>query len=301
MKVAHIVLCRDKAPVVAMSARSVLAQNYVEDEDGPLHVILSDQGSKDGTLDILKALKNDYSGPHRVSVLECPNTDPVGMTGANAHLQWIHDNTDAEFFLITAASDWAHPDRTARCVEAYKQHKPDMVITAQQFIALDGTVSGVTIHPKEDGMVDSAECLDQLVGGSTAQSWTREFIDAIGGFKSVASFDAYGPFLATCRKGAYFLREELHAYIQDADINNTGLEGVYRAADEDARKQIEELMHFQVCSGMVKAARVLGEWGVNTPDKMNPIYMQIIGRAASWCEIREKLTYQRTPPMAMRA
>lgn len=301
MKVAHIVLCRDKAEVVAMSARSVMAQNYVPDEDGPLHVILSDQGSKDGTLEILKALKNAYSGPNRISIFECPKTDPVGMAGANAHLQWIHDNTDEEFFLITAASDWAHPDRTMRCVEAYKKYKPDMVITAQQFIALDGVVSGTTIHPKADGMVDPAECLDQLVGGSTAQSWTREFIDAIGGFHCAASFDAYGPFLATCRNGAYFLRDELHAYIQDADINNTGLEGVYRAADDSGKQQIEELMHFQVCSGMVRAARVLEKWGIGDPEKMNPLFMQIIGRAASWCEIREKLTFQRIPPMAMKA
>lgn len=285
MKVAYIVPCRDKEQFVAMSVRSVFNQTYKG-----MHIVLSDQGSRDNSLAILRALKNEYTGDNKVTILRCPELEPRGMRGMNAHLDWIMGQLDEDVYLITSADDWASPERTEKTVRAFEEFSPDMVLNALQFINADGSVEGITANPAQDGFVAPRTCLEGLVGGSTAHSWTRDFYEAVGAFQSIAGFDCYMPFLATARKGAYFLRETLHAYIRHADANNTGLEGVARAADEVGAMQVEELMHFQVSAGFFKANDVLDKWGVTEQDTRLALYEQILGRAASWTRVRQKMS-----------
>lgn len=294
MRVAYIVPCRDKEKYVGMAVRSVLNQTYTG-----MHIVLSDQGSTDGTLGILKALKRDYTGDNKISILHCPELEPRGMRGMNAHLDWIMGQLDEDVYLITSADDWAAPERTAKTVRAFEEFSPDMVLNALQFINADGSVQGITAHPNEDGFVSPRKCLEGLVGGSTAHSWTRGFYEAVGGFQSIAGFDCYMPFLATARNGAYFLKEVLHAYIRHEDPNNTGLEGVQRAADEVGKTQVEELMHFQVSAGFFKANDVLDRWNVTESDTRLALYEQILGRAASWTRVRQKMSLLDIPARSL--
>lgn len=295
MRVAHIIPCRDKATQVAKTVDSVLNQTY------PCHVVLSDQGSTDGSLEILRNMALRYRGPHKVSVLSCPDIDPKGMRGMNAHLDWIMSKIDEDVVLITSADDLALPTRNARAVKAFEEHKPDMVLTALHFMEPDGTHYGITGEPKVDGFVNPTLCLEGLVGGSTAHAWTREFYDAVGGFAGICGFDAFWPFLATVRNGAYFIAEPQHLYVRHVDPNNTGLEGAHRAADEVGKLQLEELMHFQVQTAYIHAVRALEKWDCQNQEARMTLFREILGRAASWSNCREQMTIRKIPPLSLKA
>lgn len=293
MRVAHIVPCRDKERYVAASVRSVLDQTY------PCHVVLSDQGSTDRSFEVMRSISLSYSGPHKITVLRCPVTEPRGMRGMNAHLDWIMSMIDEDVVLITSADDLALPERNAKVVAAFEAHKPDMVLTAFHTVQPDGKYSGTTVYG-EEGMVPPNAMIESLVGGSTAHSWTREFYQAVGGFAGICAFDAFWPFLASVRNGAWFIKEPLHLAVQHADPNNTGLEGIHRAADERGKLAIEELMHFQVQAAYIKAAVIMEDWECNDPDTKNMLLNAILERAVSWSRVRETMSLQGVEPRSLR-
>lgn len=275
--------------------KSVLDQTHKVD------VIFSDQGSKDGTLEILKRARDADKGRNNITILECPLTDPKGMYGLNTHMNWIIENTDYDLYIMTAADDWTHPERNERVIKAYEEHKPDVVLTSMQFLEDDGEVAGVTFFPESDGLLDPIYCLEKLIGGSTSHAWTKEFWQHAQPIDPISSYDGYLVFLASLRKGAYMICDPLHAYIRHKDVNNTGLEGVYRASSELDQKRIEELMHFQVLSGFATALNKYEEWGINNDAAKIALYEQIIGRSVSWAKSRTELTIKRIPPMGLKA
>lgn len=264
-------------------------------------MILSDQGSKDGSLNVLKRMKEQDSGKNNIIILECPHTDPKGMYGLNTHMDWIIDSTDYDLYIMTAADDWAHPERNARVIKAYEEHKPDVVLTSMQFIETTGEVGGITLHPETDGFLDPVYCLEKLVGGSTSHAWSREFWKFAQPIDPISSYDGYLVFLATLRKGAYMLIEPLHAYIRHKSLDNTGLEGVYRASSEAEQKRVEELMHFQVLSGYVTALEKYESWGLNHDRAKITLYEHIIGKAIMWSKSRKELTLNRVVPASLKA
>lgn len=296
MQLAHIVPCRDKEKHVAKTVYSVLEQTY------PCHVVLSDQGSTDRTFEILMSIARGYRGEHKLSVLQCPVTEPRGMRGMNAHLDWIMSMINEDVVMITPADDLSLPGRNAAVVEAFEKHKPDMVLNAIHFAEPDGTYYGTTaVSLERDGFIDPVKCLQGLVGGSTAHAWTREFYEAAGPFDGICSFDAYWPFLATMRNGAWFTQEPQLIYVRHVDENNTGLEGVHRAEDERGKKALEELMHFQVATAYIRAGHILEAWGCTNEEAKLALFNEILGRAVSWSKTREEMTLLKIPPRELRA
>ena len=106
MKYAFVVFVRNKAPWIAECVRSVLAQSYT-----PLELVFSDQGSEDDTLAIIKKTVNGYNGPNKVRVLQCPDTEPRGMRGLMAHINWLYETLDADFWITLSGDDVSYPNR----------------------------------------------------------------------------------------------------------------------------------------------------------------------------------------------
>lgn len=250
----------------------------------------------------MKAIVSAYTGPQKVSILECPVTDPKGMRGMNAHLDWIMSQIDEDVVIITSADDLSLPGRNAAVVAAFEKHNPSMVLNAIYFADPDGTYYGTTAAKLEqDSFVDPIQCIEGLVGGSTAHAWTREFYEEAGPFEGICGFDAHWPFLATLRKGAWFIKEPNLVYVRHSDLNNTGLGGVYLATDEDKKLAVEELMHFQVATAYIHAARVMERWDCKNEEARMALYTQILGRAASWSKCREEMSVNRMQPLALKA
>lgn len=224
------------------------------------------------------------------------------MAGLNEHLNFIHNQTDADVFISSAADDVPNIARARKTIEAFEKFDPSMVITAMWFANPDGSYHGETGHPTEDGWVKVSEVYTHFVGGSTTQAWTRNFYEKIGGLQGVGSPDMVLPFLACIDKGAYYLNERLHTYCKVVDQNNTGLEGVYAAAKDDNEKlAIEELMHFQVLAGIFTAGQKMQEANLITPEANAALVEQILDRSASWQNTRQKMTMLKVQPRMFKA
>lgn len=232
-KVSFIVPCRNKAGFVARTVNSVLAQTY-----SPMEIVLSDQGSTDGTYEIIKDLADKYTGPNTVRVLQCPHTEYKGMAGLNAHLNWLHEQITGDLVIMCSADDLNHPDRAQLTVEAFEKYNPSYVGTCVQYLNKDlefhgemtayGLGSGQWDRP--DGFIDPVENIKGLIGSSASSAWARDLYVKYGPLKEVESQDILLPFFATLERGIYYVNTPLHAYVKHADENNTGLEGVCRAA-----------------------------------------------------------------------
>lgn len=297
MKVSCLVPVRDKAFFVAQTVRSTLDQTY------PCEILLSDQGSKDDSLKILKDLAKNYSGPHEVRVLECPNTEEKGLAGLNAHLNWLFTQTDADLFVIVSADDLNHPDRVKRTVEVYEKHRPAFIGTKMQFLAPDGVIEGVTaFDPKGSRLVTAREHLEGLVGGSVSTAFDREFIEKVG-LGGPIIIDVYLPFLATLDRGFYMIDEQLFAYIRHPGENNAGLGGQMLAAKEENEVLlINELSNYQIVSTLYQAGRVAvnhysDQW--DNSEACDALYGNIVQRTSDWVLCRNLLNKRKIQPRVL--
>ena len=296
MKVSFWVPARDKEGKIHITVKSVLEQTY----EG-MEILLSDQGSTDKTYEIMEKIASEYKGPNEVKLLKCPDTDFKGMAGFNRHMKWLHDQTDADLIIVTSADDWNHPDRARRIVETYLEHKPSLIGTAINFIQPDGSYTGTTAYPNENRFVTAREHLEKLVGGSSSMAWTREFYNKVGFIPHSVIVDVYYPLLATQMNGFYFLYEPLYAYIKYADPNNTGLEGIHRAADETGKRQLEEIMSYQISTTLYAAGAKMDE--LNQPfedDSHQALMQQILITAYTWARTRDRLSMEKINPIPLR-
>lgn len=276
-----------------------------------MEIILSDQGSTDNSLSILKKAKDSYSGPNEVRVVECPHTEVNGLGGLNVHLNWLHKQTDADLLIIVSADDLCHPDRVKRTVEVYKDHKPALIGTAMQFLKPDMTLDGITafsaqeLKTGESRLVTAREHIERLVGGSSSMAWDREFFEKIGGMSEYHILDVYLPFLATMDRGFYFLNEQLFAYIRHEDQNNAGLGGQMLASKSDEETlQLNELSNYQVVSTLYAAGRKAVEvyrdkW--DNSDAAEALYQNIVHRTNDWAICRDMLTQRNVQPRSLSA
>src|SRR5678815_246024 len=100
-KYALLLTARDKVRHVAAAVTSMFAQ-----VGPPIELLLSDQGSHDGTATILDDMARSYAGPHKVRRLNCPDIELIGMPGMNAHVNWAMTQTDADVVMQLSADDY---------------------------------------------------------------------------------------------------------------------------------------------------------------------------------------------------
>lgn len=299
MKIAAFVPVRNKAFFVRNTIRTTFEQTHDD-----LEILLSDQGSTDNSLEIMQQMAKDYKGPHNVRVLECPDTEPKGIAGLNAHINWLMTQTDAELIMIVSADDLNHPDRAKRLAEEWEKHKPSFIGTKMQFLLPDGTIDGITaFDPKGSRFVTAREHLESLVGGSVSTAFDREFYDKIGGLHGALIPDMYLPFLAALDRGFYMIDEQLFAYVRHSSDKNAGLGGQMLAADKDDDKLLlNELSNYQIISTLYQAGRTAVDkfrdnW--DDSDASEALFMNIIHRGNDWVLCRDILNKRNIQPRVL--
>lgn len=302
MKASYVVFARNKRKHLEACLQSAVAQSWSD-----LEIVFSDQGSTDGTRELMQEYADRYKGPAKIRVLDCPDRTPPGMSALNEHLNWIMTQLDTDVVLVSASDDVAHPNRTAKVMQAYEQHDPAMVLTAMQFDDVDnpaGRSIGNTAYERPEGFLTGAEIIENHIGGSASQSWRLDFFNKIGGCKGIQPQDVFYCFLAAQDKGVYWLPEQLYCYVMHADEHNTGLGGVQLAAqyagDKDKSAQVVELMHYQITSSYCALVERAQELYPNMRDAdRTRLFHELLSRAYSWAKARDTLTYSNVPPLPM--
>jgi len=297
MKVAYVIFARNKfknAAAVERCVRSAFAQTYT-----PLEIVLSDQGSTDGTRELLHRLAAEYQGPHTVRLLDCPETAFTGMAGLNAHLAWLHAELDADIFVPSAADDDAHPERTAKLVEAFERTGADMVGAAMNFADPQEKVPTARSAHTRAGWVSVGDCVFAKVGGSSAPAWRRSLWDRLMPVPMLCGCDVWMPPMACLLGGFYYLDEPLYTYYTHADADNTGLEGVMRARPESERTGLDELRFYQTAASWQWVLRRMGTLKLGTHEDQYAVERAILAHCEAWSDARSVLSLRRETPRAL--
>jgi glycosyltransferase involved in cell wall biosynthesis len=84
-----------------------------------MEIILSDDGSSDGTFAIMQQMAAAYEGPHRIIVRqEKPNVGTV------RHVINVARAGHGELLIVNAGDDISYPDRSASLYRAYRESSP---------------------------------------------------------------------------------------------------------------------------------------------------------------------------------
>lgn len=297
MKTAYVITARDKGhmqPHVERCVRAAFAQS-----GAPIEIILSDQGSTDGTRELLQQLADSYRGPHTVRVLDCPDTECRGMAGMNAHVAWVMGAIDADYVLLSSADDYSLPDRTQRTVDALDRTGADMVGTAMWFADPGQPANGRSAWAT-DGWVRVADMLGSKIGGSAAMGLRRSFWERLQPIPALCGYDVYLPPMACVLGGYWYINEPLHTYVRHGDENNLGLEGVLRGLPEERHRPVHEHMHFEIAGSYKWITRRMQSLGVGSAEDRAAVGEMLMGHLLGWHDTRTEMTLARQAPQPYR-
>lgn len=94
---------------IEAAVSSLLGQDY-----SPLEIVLSDDGSTDGTYEVMERLAGSYSGPHRVLL----NRNATN-TGIGSQINAGVAMSDGELIVLANGDDVSEPNRVSRTVQAW--------------------------------------------------------------------------------------------------------------------------------------------------------------------------------------
>jgi glycosyltransferase involved in cell wall biosynthesis len=302
MKVSFICPIRNKAAYVEKAVRSILNQSY-----SPMEIVLSDQGSTDGSLDIVRKLADEYDGPNRVRILSCEDTSYTGMAGLNRHFNYIDTQIEGDIVISCSADDFVHPDRALHTVRAFEEFDPSYVNTGVCYTAENGDVLHNTDFPnRASRWLTPEETIRYQIGSAGSSAWARDLYQKHGPLEGCEQQDMILPMMALIERGIYYVDEVDHTYIAHASLENTGLCGQMGAAqDETHYTQLVELNNF---INVLNWTATIGRWQSNPnrfeqligdPRILNALMEKINLCSYAWASIRNKMIMERITPLQM--
>ena len=144
---------------VRAAVEGALAQDY----DGPLEIILSDDGSPDGTFAVMQQVARRYGGMHHVRLnRNAPNL------GLSAHVNHVLAMARGEIILMAAGDDISLPARVTDTVATFARHPEAMAVSFTDIRMDEAGRTFRTPSPDEPERVIDLE--NFLAAGPRAQS-----------------------------------------------------------------------------------------------------------------------------------
>ena len=200
-----LMITYNQRDLVGDALRAALAQTY-----SPLEIIVSDDFSNDGTIDVVNSIVEKYDGPHVVLV----NRNDRNL-GAGGNFAKAFSLSSGELLVGAAGDDVSVPDRCDRLVSAWLRHnkKPDLI--SSDLFDVDGAEIKGVIKPDDlgryRGVVDWVGRQPYIVGA--AHACTRRLFDFFGTIpRGVAAEDLIMVFRAISLGGAIHVNEPLVRY-----------------------------------------------------------------------------------------
>ena len=306
-RAAFVINARDKEKYVAQAVRGALAQDY------PCHIILSDQGSKDRTkavmqeeVDAYLAAVGEGSSKHKIEIVDCPVKGEYSMATQNRHVDWLVDQTEAEWFFQCSADDYSLPGRVSACMSATALMPCASVVTNQWFNDRPGepVAADTPRSQMPGGYIPAGWGLTSLVFGSCIAAYKRSFLKKIGPAPGSVTMDVWCGYQAALDDGFVVVPEPLHVHQRVADVKNMGfggrLKGAELAQDWDGLARINELNHFQLfelyfeCHLAQQSRYPLA----HANDQSAPVNM-MLGQAIGWYRKRKELHDKKLTPGIM--
>ncbi|MCU0779177.1 MAG: glycosyltransferase family 2 protein [Akkermansiaceae bacterium] len=182
-----VLLAYEQAPVVEAAIRSIFNQTLQ-----PAEIILSDDGSKDGTHAVMEKLAAIYQGPAGIRVRQS-----TGGAGLLAHINACVKLASQPWILVFAGDDVSKPQRVARFAEEIRNRPEARLMRA------DGSLTGQTMG------ITSYQA-GRLRGVGASQCWHRGLFSEFGDLPEVqAAEDIILPFRAHLLGGLRFIPEPL--------------------------------------------------------------------------------------------
>nr|WP_237219924.1 glycosyltransferase [Sphingomonas arenae] len=170
-RVSFVLIAFRQEAYVEAAARAALAQDYPN-----LEIVLSDDGSPDGTYAVMERLAADYAGPHRLIL-----NRTGGGKGTLAHVLDATARSSGELIVIGAGDDISYPQRVSRLVAEWQRTGAQAVFSAFHRIDDSGRkLSEEAVLARED--YDPAPFFTphraRQIAGATA-AYDRRLLDAI--------------------------------------------------------------------------------------------------------------------------
>lgn len=302
MKVSFICPVRNKARHVQRAVASILRQTY-----SSMEIVISDQGSTDGTLEIIQRMADGYSGPNTVRVLSCPDTAYRGMIGLNAHLNFIESQIEGDIVIMCSGDDYNHPERATRTVRAFEEHNPSYVNTGVCYANPNGEVINHTDFPdRRSRWLEPEETIVHQIGSNGSSAWARDLYRKHGPLIDCEQQDMVLPMMALFDRGIWYHDEVLYTYVMHASLENAGITGQIAAAKDNPGHhnrlvEINNFIHvFNWCAitgrwqSDPEAMRKLAEAGA-----MGALIEKLTYTASVWSMVRNELIVARIPPIQM--
>jgi glycosyltransferase involved in cell wall biosynthesis len=201
--VSAILLCYDSERFVRDAIESVLAQDYA----GPMEILVSDDASTDGTVEVVSEVLSGYAGPRPVRLLR----NDVNAGSKSAHLNRILPAASGEILVSFDDDDVSHSDRVRKIVDAFAPRRVHAVYSAYSLIDEHGIARGPGSAPRPGP--DTSACawfarVDAYAPGMTL-AVRRRVIERFGALAPDVHEDVVLPFRASLLGEVAFLPEAL--------------------------------------------------------------------------------------------
>jgi glycosyltransferase involved in cell wall biosynthesis len=203
VSVSAVLLCYNCEDYIGEALQSALDQDCP-----PMQLIVSDDASTDGTVDIVQSILASYRGPHRTEFYQ----RPINSGSKSAHLNNVFPRATGELIISFDGDDISGPYRVSRIRDAFLKN-PDAYAVYSSYSLIDETGrqhgAGNVPHP---GKGESASTwfarVDSYAAGTTL-AVRREVVDKFGPIDPEINEDIVLPFRASLLGDVVFLNEEL--------------------------------------------------------------------------------------------
>jgi len=158
---------------VRAAVEAALAQTWT-----PLQIILSDDGSTDGTFAIMEELAHSYHGPHQVQL----NRNPRNL-GIGGHVNRVMELVAGDLVVVAAGDDISVPHRTQTLVGAWQRAGRQARSLHSAVVEMDGAGRPLRTRPylHSERLNDAIYLARHGVGVlGASHAWAREVFETFG-------------------------------------------------------------------------------------------------------------------------